>query len=215
MSKTLAKEIGIIRVDKAGVTYTLNTTISADGWEEIGVGTYVNRKYFDLAGLSMDDKTLFFNGATIQETYPPTKPAIAPPGNLVAVADVMSNKPLSGSDAIAVVNGLGNTQGPNSANLTFDQTIYLRLRVFVVNSDTAASGFFVPLSDNQLGSMSPTASDRIYCTRVVQFGANADGAYALYPVRYLINANATEEPEYEYLMRLKRSYELQQSYDED
>jgi len=213
--KTLAKEIGLIRVDKVGPAYTLNTAISAEGWEDLGAGAFANRKYFDLAGLSMDDKTLFFDGATIQDTWNPTKPATSPAGDLIAVADVMTNKPLSDTDALAVVNGFGNTQGPNGARLTFDQTIYMRLRVFIVDIDTQASGYMVPLSDNQLGSLSPTASDRVYITRIVQFGNNADGNYALFPVRYLLRANAKEEPEFEYLMRLKRSYELEQRYDED
>jgi len=213
--KTLAKEIGLIRVDKAGPAYTLNKAISGEGWKDIGAGAFVNRKYFDLAGISMEDKTLFFDGATIQDTWNPTKPAASPAGNLIAVADVMTSKPLSDLDAIAVVNGFGNTQGSDAAKLTFDQTIYMRLRVFIVDIDTQASGYMVPLSDNQLGSLSPTASDRVYCTRIVQFGNNADGIYALYPVRYLLRANAKEEPEFEYLMRLKRSYELQQEPDVD
>ena len=213
--KTLAKEIGLIRVDKLGPAYTLNAQISADGWEDLGAGVFANRKYFDLAGISMNDKTLFFDGATIQDTWNPTKPATSPAGDLIAVADVMTSKPLSNVDAIAIVNGFGNTQGTDAAKLTFDQTIYMRLRVFIVDLDTQASGYMVPLSDNQLGSLSPTASDRIYCTRIVQFGNNADGAYALYPVRYLLRANAKEEAEYEYLMRLKRSYELQQEPDVD
>jgi len=214
MTKTLAKEFGLLRADKAGPAWTLRTDISAEGWEEIQPGAYVNRTYFDLAGISMDDKTLFFEGATLQDTLNPSNTP-ATPGNLSVVVDVMSNKPLSNDEALgATVNG--NISATGGANLTFDQTIYMRLRVFVVDLDTSAGGYFIPLSDNQLGSLSPTASDRIYVTRVVVFGGiNADGVHAVYPVRYLLRANAKAEPEFEYLMRLKRSYELQQSYDED
>jgi len=214
MSKTLAKEFGLLRADKAGPVYTLRGDLSAEGWEELAPGTYANRKYFDLAGLAMEEKTLFFEGAVIQDTWNPVNtPATA--GNLASVLDVMSNKPLSNSDCIAAVNGLGNTVSPVGAKLTFDQTIYMRLRVFVVDLDTQAGGYFITLSDNQLGSLSPTASDRVYCTRVVLFGNNADGVYSVYPVRYLLRANAKEEAEFEYLMRLKRSYELQQEPDVD
>jgi len=214
MSKTLAKEFGLLRADKAGPAWTLRTDISAEGWETIVPGSYVNRTYFDLAGISMDDKTLFFEGATLQDTLNPSNtPATA--GNLTVVVDVMSTKPLTNDEALGA-SVFGNTIATGGANLTFDQTIYMRLRVFVVDLDTQAGGYFIPLSDNQLGSLSPTASDRIYVTRVVVFGGlNGDGVFAVWPVRYLLRANAKEEPEFEYLMRLKRSYELQQSYDED
>jgi len=214
MSKTLAKEIGLLRADKAGASWTLRSELSAEGWEEIQPGAYVNRDYFDLAGISMDDKTLFFEGATTQDTLNPSNTP-ATPGNLTVVVDVMSNKPLTNDEALGATV-FGNTMGTGGANLTFDQTIYMRLRVFVVDLDTSAGGYFIPLSDNQLGSLSPTASDRIYVTRAVVFGGiNADGVHAVYPVRYLLRANAKEEPEFEYLMRLKRSYELQQEPDND
>lgn len=217
MSKTLAKEFGLLRVDRAGGNFTLRTDISAEGWEELQQGAYVNRNYFDLAGISMEDKTLFFEGAALQETVNPTNvPSTA--GNITTIVDIMSTKPLDNNNAL---NALlyGNTLasgGGVGAKLTFDQTIYMRLRVFVVDLDTQAGGSFIPLSDNQLGSLSPTASDRVYVTRAVSFAPVVpDVVLAVWPVRYLLRANAKEEPEFEYLMRLKRSYELQQEPDVD
>lgn len=214
--KTLAKEFGALRADKAGANYSLNTAISAEGWELIdaSTGLFANRMYFDLAGMSMDDKTLFFTGATMQDTLNPSANP-ANPGSLAIMADVMSNKPLSNTDITAILV-YGNLPGIGSAQLTFDQTIYMRLRTWNIDLDNAAGGYFITLADNQLGSLSPTASDRIYCTRIVQFApANADGVYAAWPVRYILQADAKEEPEFEYLMRLKRSYELQNEPDRD
>ena len=72
----------------------------------------------------------------------------------------------------------------------------------------------IPIFDEQLGSLEPTASDRVYCTRIVNF-SGVDGNYFTYPVRYILQANAKEEPEYQYVMRLKRSYELDNQYDRD
>jgi hypothetical protein len=214
MSKTLAKEFGLLRVDRTAGTFTLRTDISADGWKQLTPGAYVNRTYFDLAGISMEDKTLFFEGAALQETLNPTN-VPSTPGNLTTIVDIMSNKPLDDTDALGAVT-FGNTSASGGAKLTFDQTTYMRLRVFVVDLDTQAGGYFIPLSDNQLGSLSPTASDRVYVTRVVSFTPVAnDVVLAVYPVRYLLRANAKEEPEFEYLMRLKRSYELQQEPDVD
>jgi hypothetical protein len=74
----------------------------------------------------------------------------------------------------------------------------------------------ITVSDNQLGSLLPTATDRIYCYRVVSFGpGNSDGTLLMSGARYLLRASAKEEAEFEYLMRLKRSYDLQNEPDVD
>lgn len=212
--KTLAKEIGTLVVTKAGPVGTLGD--SSEGWEQTSVGglIFVNRQYFDLAGLSVDDKTLFFEGAAVQDTLnPAASPSTA--GSLILLTDVMSNKPLTNDEATSIGAGFGNTAF-GDGNLTFDQTIYMRLRTFNIDLDNAAGGYMIPIADNQLGSLSPTASDRVYITRIAIIGANsADGFYSINPCRYLLRASAKEEPEYQYLMRLKRSYELQQSFDRD
>ena len=214
--KTLAKEFGVLSVTKASPPdpnpgWTLNQAESADGWEQYAPtqSGFVNRTYFDLAGLSMDDKTLFFTGATSQNAYPPgTIPTTA--GNRVFIHDIMSSKPLADADLVAITTR-ANTAG---TTLTFDQTIYMRVRVLNTDIDNSASGVMIPIFDEQLGSLEPTASDRVYCTRIVVFDG-ADGNYFTYPVRYILRAEAKEEPEYEYLMRLKRSYELQNRFDRD
>lgn len=208
--KTLTKEIGFIIANNDG-GFTLTPT-TQEGWEQpnAGQGFFINRTYFDLAGLSMDDKTLFFEGAAIQEVLAPaTSPSTV--GNGIVVVDVMSNKQLTDAECAGVL-AQGNLVGPG--NLTFDQTIYMRHRIFNTDIDNAAGGYMIPIADNQLGSLSATASDRVYCTRIVSM-AGADGLYQVYGVRYLIKATAKEEPEYEYLMRLKRSYDLQNEPDRD
>jgi len=210
--KTLTKEISSLGADKVGPVFTLFPSVF--GWEQTAPGaqTFVARTYFDLAGISMDDKTLFFEAAGIQESLNPgTSPSA--PGNGAVLVDILSNKPLTNDEAIASIL-YGNMIGTPSANLTFDQTIYMRHRTFNTDLDNASGGYMITLVDNQLGSMSPTAGDRIYVTRVASFGG-ADGAYNVYPVRYLLRASAKEEPEFEYLMRLKRSYELQNGPDID
>ena len=211
--KTLAKEIGALVVSKVGAVGTLGS--SAEGWEQLTPGglIFANRQYFDLAGLSMDDKTLFFEGAAVQDTLnPAASPSVA--GSLILLTDVMSNKPLTNAEITSIGAGNGNIQG--QGNLTFDQTIYMRLRTFNIDLDNAAGGYMIPIADNQLGSLSPTASDRVYITRIVVLGdVSADGSYSVSPCRYIIRAKAQEEPEYEYLMRLKRSYELQNEPDRD
>lgn len=210
--KTMTKEFAQLSVDVAANTYTI---ISNEGnWREIGgsPGLYVASTYFDLGGLTMEDKTLFFQGATVQELKNPTSfPATA--GNNLQVGDIMSSVPLSDEEAATYLFG-ANFAVSNSSTLTFDQTVYGRVRVFNIDLDNIAGGYMILLSDTQTGSLESTASDRIYCYRVVQYNG-ADTQFQLFPARYILRADAKEEPEYEYLMRLKRSYELQNEPDRD
>jgi hypothetical protein len=210
--KTLSKTTGLLNVDKAGPIFTPQLFA---GWRQIvpNDSQFVHETYFDLAGLSQGEKTIFFEGATVQDLQNPTGTGSSA-GDLVLVADIMSALPLNDVQLQSFAT-FGNMQG-NVAFPTFDQTIYARNRVFTVDVDFAATGYYVLLSDNQLGSMSPTASDRIYVYRVVIWGTNNTGTnLSIWPSRFLLQMKAREEPDFEYIMRLKRSYDLQQSYDED
>jgi len=216
--KTMSKEFGIVGVDKAGTTFTIQPG-GAEGWEFTTAApnnnVLVNRQYFDLAGLAMDDMTLFFEGATIQETLPPSS-APATVGNGMVIVDVMSSHPITNAQANVILTN-GNIDSPSTvggSGLTFDQTIFMSHRFFNTDLDNLAGGYMIQLSNNQLGSLEPTASDRVYCTRIVSLGG-ADGAYTVYPCRYLLRAVSKQEPDYEYMMRLKRSYELQNQPDND
>mgnify|MGYP005991238695 CR=1 FL=1 len=209
--KTLAKELPALTVTKAGPVFT----IDAGNYRQPapGIPQYVASTFFDLAGMSQREKTLFFEGATIQEVLPPSTTG-ATAGDGIVVVDIMTSTPLTDTEVIAY-SSQANMAG-SSAAITFDETIYGRVRVYNIDLDNAAGGYFILLGDNQTGSMAATASDRIYVYRGVFFDAtNADGTMGTSPVRYLLRAEAKEEEEFRYLMRLRRSYELQQSHDED
>jgi len=211
--KTMAKEFGYLVSTKAGPVYSIS---DGEGWRQpqANIGQFVASTYFDLGGLAMDDKTLFFQGATIQEVLLPSASA-ATAGDGAVVVDIMSVVPLTDTEVLAYSSG-ANFNAATTSTLSFDQTVYGRVRIFNVDLDNAAGGYYITLSDNQTGSLSATASDRIYCYRAVLFGGNnSDGDHAIYPARYLLRADAKEEPEFEYLMRLKRSYELQNQPDRD
>lgn len=212
MSKTLAKEIAQLAFTRAEGEEQLLST--GGNWRGIpgSPGLYIASTYFDLAGMTKEDKTLFFEGATVQELKNPTSfPATA--GNTLQVADVMSAVPLTDVEAAFYLFG-ANFHIANTSTLSFDQTIYGRVRVFNVDLDNLAGGFMIQLSDTQTGSLDPTASDRVYCYRIVQYNG-ADCRIDLFGARYILRATAKEEAEYQYIMRLKRSYELQNEPDRD
>ena len=218
MSKTLSKQFGYLSVNQTDPNlFAIDTNISDGNWEQpfAGAGFFINKQYFDLAGLSIDDKTLFFEGAAVQEIYNPAVYNQAP-GDSCVVIDVMSSVPLTDIQYQQIVTSGNIFATAGQDMLTFDQTVFLRIRSLAVDLDTAAWGFMVLLTDNQLGSLEPTASDRIYCARMIQIGSPfAADRLELYGSRYLLRATPKEEAEYQYLMRLKRSYELQNQPDRD
>ena len=215
MSKTLAKEhSSLVFTRNAGTGNYDLTEASSSMWTQpyANQGLFISSTYIDLAGMSMDEKTLFFKGALVQDVLNPSTTQSAP-GDAMGIVDLMSVRPLSNDElSFFLVNG--NLSGPASSTLTYHETVYGRIRQFVTTVDTGPWGSMSLLSSNQLGSMNPTASDRIYSYRLVSVSGALTGG-VVYGCRHLLAAEAKEEPEFEYLMRLKRSYELQQSHDED
>jgi len=214
MSKTLTKEHQLFQVNIVGGN-AIETQFS-QGYRLVDgtTGYYVSENYFDLAGMSMEEKTLFFEGATVQNINNPSY-SIGVAGNSISVFEIMSSVPLSDA-TLAVYFTEGNFAGSGSS--TFEQTIYARHTFHVIDIDFAAAGYFNTLFSNQIGSLMPTASDRVYTYRLIALDASAlaDGsAISVWPCRYILRADAREEAEYQYLMRLKRSYDLQNEPDRD
>ena len=212
--KTLAKEHQFVAIAIAGGQWSVQGT--SGSWELLSPASsvVVSRTYFDLAGMTLREKTLFFKSALVQDMQNPQHSNGAV-GNNLFVYDIMTSSPMTNNELVAFITN-GNF-ADSEAGLTFDETIYGRIRQYVIDVDTAAWGSFVQVSDNQLGSMSPTASDRVYSYRMLFVGAGHTNniQVTLFAARHILSADVKQEEEFEYLMRLKRSYELQQSYDED
>ena len=209
--KTLAKEHQPLGVSKALELWSIDDWVS--GWRVLDpAGAFVSETYFDLAGMSQREKTLFFEGAAVQDMLNPSHVGGAA-GDSIVVTDIMCSSPLDDNQLIKFFI-YGNLA--SGGTISFEQTIYARLEQYVVDLDTAAWGSFIQASSNQIGSLDPTASDRIYSYRLVTFAIpTAATDIDVFGARHLLRVNAKSEEEYEYLMRLMKSYELQQSYDED
>lgn len=77
------------------------------------------------------------------------------------------------------------------------------------------AGYLQVADNNYFSSLEPTAADCLYCYRVFYLtqpraGAEDSGISSIaFPAcRVILDSTTAEEPETEYLMRLKRSYEL-------
>lgn len=209
--KALSKEhsYAVFIYDQGTQTITVN---EGGNWEQINQGTnnyLVSQTYFDMAGMTLEDKTLFIEAAAVQEGS--NFEITGPTGAKLWVYDLITSIPFDVSEWNYRM-GLGFTQTLSGA-LNFEHVLYGRFRLFANDVDFAGTTPVLVTSDT-FGSGQPTNSDRLYTYRILVPFGTVTGAIVP-PARHLILANAKEEPEYSQLMRMKRSYELQQSYDED
>lgn len=212
--KILKKEFDTLTAPKVAGVYQ---TPTGSGWEQslYYPGTYYNASYIDVAGLALGEETLFIKSAAVQRgSYNYILPAVA--GDRMYVYDLMTSIPVDITSQAIQDDITNRGLGMPGTTLNFEHVIFNRMQVFSYDVDFA-NGTAIKVDETQCGSLSPTASDRIYCYRLVGFttDANPDGGGVLAPVRHIIELEAKEEPTYEYLMRLKRSYDLQQTPDRD
>jgi len=100
--------------------------------------------------------------------------------------------------------------------IDFGQLIFGRLNVYTQNTNLNQN-WGVKVHTSSLGSGSATNGSKIYVYRVIRLDdAVGAGFFAIIPSgRLLLSGQLREEAEYAQIMRMRRSYELQQSYDED
>ena len=209
--KALAKphSYSLFTYDAGTRTFTFT---EGTGWEAVqsGLNDYaVSQTYFDMSGMTIDEKTLFIEAATVQEGS--NFEITGPTGAKLWVYDLITSIPFDltiwnyrmGLGFPAVAGGL----------LNFEHVLYGRYRLFANDVDFAGTTPVLVTSDT-FGSGQPTNSDRLYSYRIVIPFGTVTGAIVP-PARHLILATAREEAEYAQIMRMLRSYELQQSYDED
>lgn len=217
--KTLAKEHQFLSVERVGPEWGDIATLGS--WRKIGINSFLSSTYFDLAGMAMDDKTLFFEAAGVQTTLSPLANNTGA-GDSCIIMDLMSTRPLTDQQILLTFsygNFAGNIAIDGQGPLSFEETVYARTQMFVRHVDTSAWGYITLTDENFFGSMEPTASDRIYSYRLVVPSQGTDpndmDQLTVYPARHLLKSTSKEEPTYQYLMRLMKSYQLQQEPDVD
>jgi len=105
-------------------------------------------------------------------------------------------------------------------NFNRTHIIHGHFRYLFPNSTIGSTAFgakgaaaLMAITDNDYSSLEPTAADCLYCYRIIAVpnpGTAAAGieTVSLPPKRVILDAFTVKEPDLEYMMRLKRSYEL-------
>jgi hypothetical protein len=217
--KTLTKyhsPLNVVRV--APNDYDFQSFLSDNAnWKKLEGAVFLSESFIDLNGLALEEETIFPDAMTIQEAG--LGNAIdGGPGDSIVTMDIVSSVAIDMPSKYGDIlfNGAGFLGGPGD----FQHIQYLRTERHTLDIDTG-SVFPFKAESNQAGSMAPTASDRLYVYRlVIIYPANSADPASLTLARrqgsrLVVGMSTKKEQEYQYMMRLKRSYDLQQSFDRD
>ena len=93
--KTLSKEFSFVAIDQNNPNVW--SVESGGGWRMLTPNNFVSDSYFDLNGMSQREKTLFFEGASVQESIAPFH-ASGAAGDSIIVYDLMCTTSLTDAE---------------------------------------------------------------------------------------------------------------------
>ncbi len=223
MQKTLVVEFNGIGVEWNRTTNTFDQQFG--GYTQLDAKSFYTQQDIDLSGYAMDKKTFFpyssFEqraGATFVSTSTPL--AIQP---YVIEKTIVSSVPLSEYDISLTVSAIVSPGfnysiggfGPFPTQLRFDRTVIIHgeNKLYTIDSTMEVAGqsnAFRLIDRQTFSSLEPTAADKLYCYRILYFSsAGGEMEDSIIPdSRIIIPGTLASEPKLEYMMRLKRSYEL-------
>ena len=200
-------------LDRLGAPQNITAYSPGNEWVEITTNTFLAEEVLDVAGLSSDERTLFFASQLLQQNaaYLSNGIAIVPTGGAEVVdVVVVSDVPLA--DALGVGGALPNSMnaGFNNSADNFSNTKFGRGVTYV--QSTSAPNTMTPSDSWNFGSGDPTASDKLYLYRWIVISANApvnSDLISVPAVRYVTSGISSQEPGNVYINRLRLSYEQQ------
>jgi hypothetical protein len=213
----LTKNLGYLQLDTANVTAAIGpTTYGMGQWETTTLtNVFVMKEEIDVAGLTAQELTFFPLAGDVQRG--PTALGLAyQTGGVITEWIYVTAAPIDFrvNNATMLYNLVG--QG-STCDTEFQNVIWGQAWTWAFNA-SVPSNFALPVNTTMMGSGEPTNGDRLYVYRVVStLGFTpAPGSFAELPsVRLLISGQLKEEQEFQQIMRMRRSYELQQLFDED
>ena len=217
VERTLRIEIPNCTVAKGVEEETWTNTEAANGWTMLLDIYPVWQGTIDLSGYSRDYKTFYPEGGLIQ--HGPYYSEVGCSGTNIFT--VVSTTPLNPEGLLFQLSTAGGpgfiNNGFTAALVDIDQQnwetiMFAQSEMMVTNTNISPndSGICQVLDIQQSGSLTPTATDTLYVTKIVWSIANFVGSVncTIPSARVILPGMIGEEPEVEYLMRLKRSVEL-------
>lgn len=169
----------------------------------------------DLSKMQMDEETLFPVGVTVQD--PGIYVSSEATNKSMVVIDLITTKEIDPSlivnfSGFFIDDATGSMYGMLGSSDDQTQIVFGQYRLMTGNANLPALPDVVRTEwANDFSSGEPTAVDQLHCYRIVQINGVADAQMYVPAARFYLAGAIGEEPDLEYMMRLKRSYELQQS----
>ncbi len=183
----------------------------ANGWSNIGNVMYWQGS-IDLSGYAMERKTFYPVTAFTQEA----QAYVSFGGSGQSIVYLVSSIPTDVNDLLTQIvyaSAPGFIQ-PSAAGVSQDDwtsILFGQYDLNLINTTLPTLGLCQPIMTRQFGSLSPTAADKLYVTKVVipaTVAGEVGDSLSIPSSRIVIPGTIREEPTLEYMMRLKRSYEL-------
>jgi hypothetical protein len=177
----------------------------ANGWTALNSGTLLYAEnYFDLSGYELDDLTLVPEFLQLQDGLPYF-------GNgplSLEVYDVVSQERLDPIDFVTYALS-GDYPGSPGSTEDWTQILMCNTRFMTPQTDFTFADLYLPATSGSFGSLEPTAVQKLWVYRIVNVRGVADAQTLQIPAsRFVLGAEIIKEDDLEYMMRLKRSYEL-------
>jgi len=201
----------ILRETIAGVQVTIvspeDITLEGGSWQQ---GTVVidgnpylvvfNNGYFDLSGYTNEHQTLFCQSVSIQEN-----PLVFGVGTAFA-AHVVSSEPLNLAD-FEVTSGSRAWALPGNMSNTYDLQQIFSGQCLLYTTDTTVNSVRA-VANGAWGTGNATAREKLYYAVAYAFPLAQGAQFFIPDTTFVLPSVIAQEPDLEYIMRLKRSAEL-------
>lgn len=214
LDRTLRIEIPPCFVSSPGGTPDWTALDGLSGWDVIPGTKWLSWEgTIDLSGYARDYKTFYPVGGVVQQGAYTAEEGTG--GGIIVyycVSSVPLPSPLDLATQVTVLGGPGFIQfaGTPTPSQTWTTTLFAESQMLVTNGNIIPNplGIQQVLETHQSGSLSPTAAETLYVTKLVMPLVNTQDSLNIPSSRILMPGSMEQEPELEYMMRLARSIEL-------
>lgn len=211
----LSKNLGYLQIDTSAVAGAIGPTSYDMGtWEDGATNVFIMQEEIDVSGLTQMEFTFYPIAGDVQRGPTSMGLAFATGGYINEWIYVCASpiRPNVGSQFQT-----WNLVGQGAMATEFQNVIWGKSWTWATNTSIPAN-WAVAINTTLMGSGEPTNGDRLYVYRVVSIAGFTPGVgtFAELPsVRLLLSGQLREEADYAQLMRMRRTYQLQQFHDED
>lgn len=205
---------GTFIYDIATLSWTIRVG-TAPNWTKVSGNTFLSEEKLDIAGLSMQELTLFFGSQGLQRStsYHTTITPLPIGGARALEIFIVSDVPLQDVGALGTPSlGTSTQAGFNISPDDALNTKFARGSIFVQSTNTP--GVMIEADTWDFGSNDPTAADTLYLYRWISFVTSGipinNDTISVPSLRYIATGITTKEPDLIHINRLRLSYEQQQ-----